>query len=325
MTTANRFMIDICTPCFNEEEGITEFLAQISTVISELNQDYNDVQLFLVDDGSTDNTQRIILETKFDFPVRVLSLSRNFGHQAAVWAAISESRTKSAIIVLDADLQDPPKEIFRIVEEMKTSSDVILMQRVSRNDSFLKKLFSNLYYWLLKNISGRENGMNAGDFYGLSTKAKKSLLQHHESVKYLRGLIGQLGFSKTILTYNRNARHAGKTHYSISKMFSLAVAGITGFSIQPLIWVVYSAILGAMISLGGAGYVIWLKVTQNHLLQPGWAFLSISLLSLSALQLIGLASIALYMARSIQELKNRPTYISSQIFYARKGGVFHEV
>jgi dolichol-phosphate mannosyltransferase len=236
--------------------------------------------------------------------LKTLHLSRNFGHQPAVWAGIERAKADSWIIVMDSDLQDPPIEIISILEVFLTGTDVVFMKRRSRQDGFWKVFFAKRYYAFQAMITGEITYSNIGDFYGLSPRAKSSLLLHTEKVKYIRGMVAQLGFNQCILEYDREKRVAGKTHYTIAKMFSLAVAGVTGFSIRPLFWVGYAALIGAAIAVISAVYVLILRIVDGSSLQPGWAFLSLSLLLLSALQLMGLASIALYVGR-IEDLLGR--------------------
>jgi dolichol-phosphate mannosyltransferase len=246
---------------------------------------------------------------KPNFSLKLIRLSRNFGHQQAVWAGLSEANSSHYSIVLDSDLQDPPNLIPRIIEEFSQGFDTILMKRASRKDSLVKRSFASLYYKIQSLLSGISIERNVADFFGLSPRARKSLLLHEESVKYIRGLIHQIGYRTSVINYARQARVSGKTHYTISKMFSLALAGITGFSVSPLILVVYFAIFGSATAAAFIFYVFYLKFYSSVSLQPGWAFLSIMTLSLSALILFSLAVISLYLARIVQEIKKRPIYL----------------
>jgi dolichol-phosphate mannosyltransferase len=299
---------------YNEEEGILHFIEEMGAMSQTFNKENIEFDLLLVDDGSSDETLDIVKNSNATLPIAFLELSRNFGHQAAVWAGIENSNSESFIVVMDADLQDHPREILRIVEAFQDGADVVLMRRRTRKDRFWKKQFASVYYRLQSKIIGNRNFRNIGDFYGISPRAKLSLLQYQEEVKYIRGIVACLGYNQRIIEYDRLDRFAGKTHYSPGKMFTLAVAGITGFSVQPLIWVVYFALGGSGISFIGAIYVIYLKLDNSIKLQPGWAFLSVSLLLLFSLVLISLASISLYLARVVQESKKRPVYITKTYF-----------
>jgi dolichol-phosphate mannosyltransferase len=301
--------LSIIAPVHNEVLGIVQFVDEVNKVFSRIPNSSWHCTLVLVDDGSTDNSWGILQTIKTNFPLRLIRLSRNFGHQQAVWAGLSALEENDFSIVLDSDLQDPPSLILEIIEKFELGFDSVLMKRKSRKDSFFKRLFASVYYRVQSFLTGASIEKNVADFFGLSPRARKSLLLHEESVKYIRGLVHQIGFRTTVISYAREARAAGKTHYTISKMFTLALAGITGFSVSPLILVVYFAIFGSLTAVVFSGYVLYLKVYSEIPLQPGWAFLSVMTLSLSALTLFSLAVMSLYLARIVQEIKRRPIFL----------------
>jgi glycosyltransferase involved in cell wall biosynthesis len=302
--------LDIICPVFNEEEVVGEFLRELAYSVSKLTELKNvDVKIHLVDDGSSDGTIAKIEQADVNLDFRILKLARNFGHQNAVWAGLESARNNSYCIVLDSDLQDPPIEILRIVEEFYQGADVVLMQRASRGDGRIKKFFANVYYKIQGNLTGGSTVKNVGDFFGLSPRALSALLTHQESIKYIRGLVAEIGFRRSVLEYKRQRRRHGYTHYTISKMFSLAVAGITGFSVRPLLWVVYGSVFGTSLGLIFISYVLLLKLRMSDDLTPGWAFAVISSTLFSVIILSALSVISVYLARVIQELKNRPVYI----------------
>ena len=304
--------ITIVSPVFNEEEGILTFINELNRIAGELKRRSLQFNLLLVNDGSRDSSLDVISNARPDqLGISVLNLSRNFGHQAAVWAGLENAKKDHFVIVMDSDLQDPPTSISQIISAFKSGSDVVFMKRRSRRDGFWKRNFADIYYRIQAEIVGNSKFKNIGDFYGLSPRARQALLQHTESVKYIRGLVSQLGFNQEFLEYDRDQRFAGRTNYSIGQMFSLAIAGITGFSIKPLLWVVYFALGGTFLATTGVFYVFFLKLKSTVVLQPGWAFLSISILTMSALELIGIALIALYLARIVQEIKQRPIYFAT--------------
>jgi glycosyltransferase involved in cell wall biosynthesis len=304
--------IDLLLPVYDESAVIVEFCHELDRVLRELttqNETKIDIEIIFVDDGSRDDSIALISSFKFSVPVTLISFSRNYGHQSAVWAGFEKSRHGASVIVMDCDLQDPPLELFRIIDELQKGSEIILMQRESRKDGVIKRAFASMFYFLQKKLANSETVPNVGDFYGLTSQAKSALLLHTESIKYIRGLVSQLGFKVVVLEYNRHQRRAGVSKYSISKMFSLALASLTGFSIQPLIWVVYSAIVGIVVGLTLSLYVIYLKLFTNTQLSAGWAFASVSTITLSVLTLLSLAVISLYLGRVLQEIKKRPLYI----------------
>lgn len=310
-----RSTLKICVvaPAHNEELGISEFISQISLIFAELEEKLWSTRLILVEDGSTDSTWEKILNTKSPINITQIRFSRNFGHQTAVWAGLTNLHEDEFAVVIDSDLQDSPKEILKIVAKFEEGIDCIFMRRQSRQDRFFKRNIAKAYYRLMSKLSSSAHLDNVGDFYGLSPRSVAALLQNDERIKYIRGLVSQLGFRTTTIEYHRNARFAGKTNYTITKMFSLALAGITGFSIAPLIATVYLAAIGSASSLLLIFYVLWLKIFRSEQLQPGWAFLSIGSLMMSAFALTSLATISLYIGRMVQEVKHRPLFYIDEL------------
>ena len=240
-----------------------------------------------------------------------------FRSQTAVWAGLEAARENEYVIVMDSDLQDPPSAIREILKAFQEGADTVFMRRRTRADGFWKRVFAKAYYLIQSWMIEDKRFRNVGDFYGISPRARKALLKHTEYIKYVRGLVAQIGFNQRFVDYDRNERMAGKTHYSLSKMFSLGISGISGFSIKPLIWVVYFAFIATLLTLFGIIYILFLKFIQKVNLQPGWAFLSLSILSLSALQMISISSIAIYVARINQEVKRRPLYLNNSSEFER--------
>ena len=305
--------LEIVCPVYNEQESIKLFLHELAIHVENLTELGVAVTVILVNDGSTDATLEVILKHRSSIDLKVINLSRNFGHQSAVWAGLEESNSEAYSIVMDADLQDPPSYLLKIHEVLDDGADVVFMRRKSRKDGFWKKFFAARYYRLQSRLTGTLQYMNIGDFYGISPRAKIALLSHSEEVKYIRGLLAEVGFNQRFVDYDRSDRVAGKTHYSIGKMLRLALAGVTGFSIRPLFWVVYSSLGGSVLAVIMGGYIVFLKLKNGAHLQPGWAFLSLALLGMSALILLSLAVVALYIARIIQEIKNRPIYFKQDV------------
>lgn len=308
----------VVAPAHNEELGISEFIAQISKVFAQLDEAGWTTRLVLVDDGSSDSTWERILESKNAINITQIRFSRNFGHQIAVWAGLENVQESEYVVVMDSDLQDSPKEILRIAEKFKQGFDCIFMRRISRQDGIIKKGAAKVYYKVMSNLSSSSHMDNVGDFYGLSPRAAKSLLQNGERIKYIRGLVSQLGFRTSTIDYDRNARYAGKTNYTITKMFSLAIAGVTGFSITPLLWTVYFAAAGSLISVVLIAYVLWLKLFSDYTIQAGWAFLSVGTLLMSTFALTSLATISLYLGRIVQEVKQRPLFYIDELNERKK-------
>ena len=305
--------ICVVAPAHNEELGISEFINQVAVMFAQLEESDWLTRLIIVEDGSKDRTWEEILNTKNRINITQIKFSRNFGHQAAVWAGLENLQPDEFVVVMDSDLQDSPAEVLRMASKFQEGFDCIFMRRRSRQDGFIKRTVARLYYRVMSRLSSGSHMDNVGDFYGLSPRSVSSLLQNRERIKYIRGLVSQLGFRTTTLQYDRNARFAGKTNYTIGKMFGLALAGVTGFSITPLIFTVYLAAIGSLTSLLLILYVLWLKLFSGEQLQSGWAFLSIGSLLMSSFALTSLATISLYVGRIVQEVKHRPLFYVDEL------------
>lgn len=311
LVSGNKFLC-VVAPAYNEELGICEFINRVEQVIKTLDNTWT-ARLILVEDGSKDSTWEEISKSEPSIHLTQIRFSRNFGHQTAVWAGIENTRPAEYLVVMDSDLQDSPTEILTIVSQFDSGIDCVFMRRRSRQDSFFKRSFARSYYFLMKKLSSGVHMENVGDFYGLSPRAKNALLKNKERVKYIRGLVSQLGYRVSFVEYDRDSRHSGKTNYTVAKMFSLAIAGVTGFSITPLLWTVYFAAIGSILSVSLVGYVLWLKIFGSAILQPGWAFLSVGTLLMSTFTLTSLATISLYLSRIVQEVKQRPLFYIDEI------------
>jgi glycosyltransferase involved in cell wall biosynthesis len=312
---------EIISPVFNEEEGISDFLKVVNVVAKQINSANQNVlikSIILVNDGSSDSTLQQIEASPSELNIKVINFSRNFGHQAAVWAGLQHSDSDSCVIVLDADLQDPPSEIHRMIQQIDSGMDVVLMQRITRSDSFTKKFFATLYYKLLSVLDGGKTIRQTADFFGLSVRAKEYLLLHTESIKYIRGLLTDIGLRRVVLGYDRNQRIKGSTHYTITKMFGLAVAGITGFSTKPLVLIAYMAFTGGLIGFCLISYIAILKYIGSVDMAPGFAFATTVNTFFQICTLIALAVIAIYIARITHEVKRRPDFIVESTLEIRK-------
>jgi dolichol-phosphate mannosyltransferase len=219
---------------------------------------------------------------------------------------------------MDSDLQDPPEMIKEFIAELE-ECDVVIAQRRTRMDSGVKKLFANIFYKVIGKLSDGAVRANVGDFWALSERAKDSLLRNNEELKFLRGLVSQLGSRTKVLSYDRDIRYAGETHYTIFKMIQLAIAGVTGFTIKPLVYTVYVAIVVSLMLVPAAIFLAWTRLSGDSVISPGLTFVGIVIIIAIGLQFIVLAVIALYIARIAIEIKNRPVYIIDTVTKTSNG------
>lgn len=307
-----RPILYLVVPCFNEEDILNTsaklYLDKLLE-LEKLNIIHKDSKILFVNDGSNDRTWEIISDlTKNEGHFSALSLSTNSGHQNALLAGLLEAKDKCDICVsIDADLQDDINSINEMIEKYKEGYDIVYGARSSRNtDSFFKRFSAQSYYKLLK-ILGVNVVYNHADYRLLSKKVLNSLSQYRETNLFLRGIIPQIGYKSTVVYYRRDKRGAGQTHYSFSKMYELAVNGITGFSTKPLELI---ANLGLIISLLSFVGIIWsiCMVFVNKTV-PGWASMTCIICFVSGIQLMCLGVIGIYISKIYIETKHRPRFI----------------
>jgi glycosyltransferase involved in cell wall biosynthesis len=302
--------LTLVVPCHNEEQVLPETATRLAVLLEQLTRESLIVEpsLYFVDDGSTDGTWSIIERFATEHSnIHGLKLSRNFGQQSAILAGLLAA-PGDAIISLDADLQDDVAAIGEMVCAYSGGAEVVYGVRRSRTkDSFFKRTTAEGYYRLLQAM-GVELIFNHADFRLLSRRVVEELRSCKESNLLLRGLIPQLGFPSSIVYYDRHPRYAGESQYSIKKMVSLALNGITSFTEIPLKAI---TILGLLISLLSFGFAIWALVIRFFTLAaiPGWASTVIPLYMLGGIQMLCLGVIGQYLAKIYSEVKARPRFI----------------
>jgi glycosyltransferase involved in cell wall biosynthesis len=303
-------------PCYNEAETIQAFYERITEVFHALPR--MRFEVVLVDDGSRDGTlEKLAALVDKDDRFRVVELSRNFGKEAALTAAIDQARG-DAIIPMDVDLQDPPEVIHRLIAEWQRGADVVLARRVNRqSDSLLKRCTAGMFYRLHNRLSPTKIPEDVGDFRLLDRVAVDALGRLSERQRFMKGLFAWVGFRTATVDYTRQVRAAGHTKFSGWKLWNLAIEGITSFSAAPLkVWT-YIGGVGALATLGYAAFIV-VRTLVRGVDVPGYASLLVAVLFLGSLQLIGIGVLGEYIARIYMESKGRPTYLIRSRYEAQR-------
>lgn len=302
----------VVVPVFNEGQALRQFNDQLMAVLNELP---NQARVYFVNDGSSDNTAEVLDDLRDkDDRVVVISLSRNFGHQAAISAGLDVIR-EQVVITMDADGQHPPSLIPEMLELHRMGYDVVLTQRTREGQSsFLKRWSSVAFYRLLNRISDTELVPRAADFRLLSAKVVQALRGMREYHRFLRGMIAWMGFKTVIIPYSPAERLAGESKYSLAKMLRLAADAAFSFSLVPLYLGVLLSGLFLLLALAEVAYVLsfWISGAEETL-EPGWSSLMFMILIVGATISAVLGIIGVYVGYVFQEVKRRPVYIISEV------------
>lgn len=305
----------IVVPCYNEEEMLPTSLPVLLATLDHLQAQHKisaDSKLYLIDDGSQDNTWAQIEQACHDHQGRVvgLKLSRNRGHQYALLAGL-ESCEEDITVSIDADLQDDPSNIEKMVDEYHKGSDVVYGVRATRDtDTFFKRATAEGYYYLMRRM-GVDLVFNHADFRLLSRRALNAMLQYRESQLFLRGIVREIGFPSSTVEYRRQIRVAGESKYPLRKMLSLAWNGITSFSTAPLRAITLLGIIASALSMLMIVWVLSVRLLGDSAI-PGWASILTPLLFIGSVQLLSLGVIGEYLAKLYNEVKRRPRYHISE-------------
>lgn len=285
MASKNEKLVSVVVPVYNEEENIEELYKRVSTVLDQSGIRF---ELILVDDGSSDNSLSIIKKLNSnDNRVKYISLSRNFGHEVAITAGLYYTHG-DCVVIIDADLQDPPQLIIDLIEKWREGYDVVYARRTKRiGDSFLKKMGAFLFYRVLNLISELSLPYDTGNFRLLDQKVVEAFRMFHEKRRFFRGLVAWLGFKQTSVSYTRVPRFKGHSKYSLLKILALSFDAIFGFSFLPVRLIF-------ILSL----FLFFIGFFKHELL-----------CILTALILLSLGIIGEYIARIYQEVQRRPLFI----------------
>jgi len=301
----------VVSPCFNEAAGIRAFHEALGRVLDSLPD--LDYRIVLVDDGSTDETLRVLNELAAeDERVEVYSLSRNFGHQVALTAGCDVARGE-ALILMDSDLQHPPELIPAMVARWRAGAEVVsAVRKRTEGASFFKRLTARLFYAFLNSISDIRVEPGAADFVLLSRRANEALLRMPERHRFLRGMISWIGFRRDFVEYDAPRRNAGESHYTVRRMISLASDALFSFSTAPVRLATRLGVALVACGLLYLAYVGYAVFAQPQQIVPGWTSLVIVVLILSGVQILLIGLIGEYIARIFEEAKNRPLYFFKQ-------------
>lgn len=300
--------VSVVIPMYYEEEVVSECYNRVKNVLKNL-ENYEHEMIF-VNDGSKDRTLEILEEIcEKDKAVKVISFSRNFGHQAAVTAGLKYV-SGDCILIIDADMQDPPELLVDMIKLWKEGNEVIYAKRkVRKGESKFKLLTAKMFYKLLNGLSDVEIPKDTGDFRLVDRKVIDVINSMPEHNKFLRGLFSWVGFKQTPIEYERQERFAGKTKYPLKKMLKLAADGIISFSTKPLKLIGGLGIISIFISFVILIYAILSYIFEWNNLTAGWTSLMVAITFFAGVQLVSIWMISEYVARIYDDTKNRPEYI----------------
>jgi dolichol-phosphate mannosyltransferase len=304
--------ISVIVPCYNEDAVLPQLIAQLSAAAEKWGANY---EIICVDDGSRDKTWEILKkQNQKDRRWHCLSFARNFGHQIAVSAGLYHA-TGDAAIIIDADLQDPPEQILRLIEKWREGYDVVYAIRQKRKEHFLKRACYWGFYRLMSHLVPFEMPIDTGDFCLISRRVINVINAMPERARFLRGLRAWAGFKQIGVCYERQARAAGRPKYTMSKLFKLALDGVFSFSTVPLRLATYLGFIVSLLAFFGALFTFCQKIFAKQFAavglapEAGFPTIVISILFLGGVQLICLGILGEYLGRIYDEVKGRPHWI----------------
>jgi dolichol-phosphate mannosyltransferase len=297
--------VSVVAPCHNEQECIDEFYRRMRRVLEATNKLY---EMVFVNDGSYDRTAEKLVEIqRRDKNVVIVDLSRNHGHQLALSAGLEVARGEK-VLLIDADLQDPPELLPELMAAMDAGADVAYARRISRaGESSFKRMTAGLFYRLLRRLSKTDVPLDTGDFRLMSRRVADILRQMPEPHRFLRGMVTWVGFRQVAVNYHRDSRFAGKAKYSIKNMMSLAIDAITGFASAPLRFMFYLSAAAGVTAACFLAWTVYVLVILRAVSQ--WEIILFVLLSFSSINFFALGLIGEYVGRSFIQGKGRPLFI----------------
>lgn len=310
MSPSPDWTLSVVVPCYNEEEGISETHTRLSRALGAVGCRY---EIVYVNDGSRDGTIRVLEGIQAEDPnVRVVDFARNFGHQIAVTAGIDHAEG-DAVVLIDADLQDPPEVIPQMIEKWREGYDVVYGQRGERKgETAFKKATAKAFYRLMDRMAEVRMPLDTGDFRLMDRCVVEALRAMPERDRFIRGMVSWVGFRQTGVRYERDARFAGESKYPLRKMIAFAIDGLLSFSTKPLRVASNVGFVSGGLAVLGILYVLAVRLfTQNWV--SGWAMLMVVILFFSGVQLVCLGIIGEYLGRTYQQTKGRPLYLVRRV------------
>jgi dolichol-phosphate mannosyltransferase len=304
--------LSLVIPVYNEEATLPELDRRLRTFLSALSSVGEAWEVVFVDDGSKDRSRELLLElARGEQRYRVIGFSRNFGHQVAITAGMDRAEG-DAVVVMDADLQDPPEVVSSMLEKFESGFDVVYAVRNKRKgETWFKLLTAAAFYRIMRKVTGIQIPLDAGDFRLMSRAVILTLRALREKHRFVRGMVAWVGFRQTAVLYDRDARFAGETKYPLRKMLQFAIDGITSFSIVPLRIATWLGVTAGILAVLFGGWALGVKLTGGHTV-PGWTTLMIAIALGSSAQLLMTGVLGEYVGRIYEEIKRRPLYIVEQ-------------
>lgn len=311
-----RPVISVVAPFFNEEGAVDRFFQQVITALQNIDAQW---EIVCVDDGSSDHTlQQLLTAARGNSAISVVTLSRNFGKESALTAGI-ESSSGDVVVLIDADLQDPPKLIGEMLAKWREGYDVVYGVRESRNnDSLTKRITAGGFYKIFNSLTSVPVPANTGDFRLMDRRVADRLRELPERTRFMKGLFAWLGYKSTAVYYDRPGREEGESTWSYWKLWNFALDGLTSFSTVPLrVWM-YIGLIVSLMSFGYASFLVFRTMIIGVDL-PGYASLMVVILFLGGIQLISLGVLGEYLGRVFIEVKQRPIYLIDRVYHFPKG------
>lgn len=302
-------LLSLVIPIYNEAEAIPFLLSALQKTLTQINHPY---EIVFINDGSKDNSLQLLqTAAASDYRLKVLSFPRNFGHQAAITAGL-DFAAGDAVVVMDADLQDPPELLLEMVARYEEGYDVVSAQRIAREgDGPFKRWSAAAFYWLMRKMVDERLVANVGDFRLFSRQALAGLRAFREQHRFMRGLVAWLGLKEAIVSFRRSGRVAGTTKYPLRKMLRFAWTAISSFSALPLRLTMLVGLFFCFVGATGLLWVLWAALLAHRVI-PGWSSIVVVQLVFSGITLFSLGVIGDYVAKIYDESKWRPLYVVSE-------------